>query len=530
MKTRLPIVVFIAALLAGTAGNVADGFNEDELQHLHAAWLVGQGQIPYRDYFDHHPPLFHFAAAPIMSAVGTNYILLFAITRLLAITVAVGCALLFSRLTPKSAGRSVMLLSGALVVVSRPSDILFYFRPDSIAMLLVLAAVAMTLSRRRPALSALASGACLGTAVFFTQKVLALAPAFLIWNISAIVQHRAGRKEHAVRLGALIAGIAIPVCLMLAWLAHYGVVQGFLEGPIGFGAHWHQPDGWRKFAQEPVLLGFGTVVLGVAWAIRSLGAWLKGDERWPGDALLALLAVCGLAGFLRTPAPTPQAYFMTVHVWLLACAVRLITAWTADETAPVTRTQLIAGIVGALALLNPTNGLAAAFLWGGVYFVWRAVSAKMKLGRKSIPAIAALGTVAVVVFCFTQADRLRRGTAVTQIRSLEEIDRLIPPGGQVLTTWPILTPARPHATYHWFSDIGMYTSMPRGTLQTEYLNAMADRKTVVVVCDPSVIEKMVPAVWTKLRREFLEADIPPDGLRGGHVFVRLVGGQGRPLH
>ena len=29
-------------------------FNPDELQHLHIAWLVSQGEIIYRDFWEHH--------------------------------------------------------------------------------------------------------------------------------------------------------------------------------------------------------------------------------------------------------------------------------------------------------------------------------------------------------------------------------------------------------------------------------------------------------------------------------------------
>ena len=29
----------------------------DDLEHIHASWLVWQGYIPYTDYFEHHHPL-----------------------------------------------------------------------------------------------------------------------------------------------------------------------------------------------------------------------------------------------------------------------------------------------------------------------------------------------------------------------------------------------------------------------------------------------------------------------------------------
>ena len=37
----------------------------DESQHLHVAWLVAQGRVPYRDFWEHHLPFFHYGLAPL---------------------------------------------------------------------------------------------------------------------------------------------------------------------------------------------------------------------------------------------------------------------------------------------------------------------------------------------------------------------------------------------------------------------------------------------------------------------------------
>jgi len=38
---------------------------QDHAEHLHASWLVWQGEVPYRDFFEHHNPLLWFVLAPI---------------------------------------------------------------------------------------------------------------------------------------------------------------------------------------------------------------------------------------------------------------------------------------------------------------------------------------------------------------------------------------------------------------------------------------------------------------------------------
>lgn len=48
----------------------------DHAEHLHAAWLVWQGEVPYRDFFEHHNPLLWYILAPLTAAFyGSAFIL-----------------------------------------------------------------------------------------------------------------------------------------------------------------------------------------------------------------------------------------------------------------------------------------------------------------------------------------------------------------------------------------------------------------------------------------------------------------------
>src|SRR5262249_4054839 len=40
-------------------------FNHDEIEHLHAAWLISIGQLPFRDFLEHHHPTLWFLAPPL---------------------------------------------------------------------------------------------------------------------------------------------------------------------------------------------------------------------------------------------------------------------------------------------------------------------------------------------------------------------------------------------------------------------------------------------------------------------------------
>lgn len=69
-KLRSPVVrrvVFcLVIILYGLGAFLSQirGFDQDEFLHVHAAWSIFKGLLPYRDYFDHYTPLFHVFLVP----------------------------------------------------------------------------------------------------------------------------------------------------------------------------------------------------------------------------------------------------------------------------------------------------------------------------------------------------------------------------------------------------------------------------------------------------------------------------------
>ena len=60
-------------MLLHALGTRRDLVQLDEFEHLHAAWLVSQGQTPYTDFFEHHTPLFYFLGAPFLSVAKPGF-------------------------------------------------------------------------------------------------------------------------------------------------------------------------------------------------------------------------------------------------------------------------------------------------------------------------------------------------------------------------------------------------------------------------------------------------------------------------
>src|SRR5262245_37034538 len=68
------IVLTVAAYVARLWLLRVRDFDPDEFEHLHAGWLFANGMLPYRDFFQIHPPWFYFLLRPLFHffAVETN--------------------------------------------------------------------------------------------------------------------------------------------------------------------------------------------------------------------------------------------------------------------------------------------------------------------------------------------------------------------------------------------------------------------------------------------------------------------------
>ncbi|RJP40683.1 MAG: hypothetical protein C4547_02460 [Phycisphaerales bacterium] len=65
--TRVACIGVIAlALAARWQFGQNHALDDDELQHLHFAWCIGQGIVPYRDFWDNHTPALHHLLATLL--------------------------------------------------------------------------------------------------------------------------------------------------------------------------------------------------------------------------------------------------------------------------------------------------------------------------------------------------------------------------------------------------------------------------------------------------------------------------------
>jgi hypothetical protein len=200
----------------------------DEFEHAHAAWSVSHGLLPYRDFFEHHPPAFYLLAAPLFGdpAVATNVA---AAAR--ALTLARAAMWVITVLSVIAVYRIGVLvhgrLAGALAALllatsSQFLESMLEFRPDVPAVLCLVAAILGVIgpderdasSRRRMQL--FAAGVAFGAALLFTQKAIFAAPGLML---ALLVRRR------AVPILLFAAGVIAPIAITLWWFARHDALR-----------------------------------------------------------------------------------------------------------------------------------------------------------------------------------------------------------------------------------------------------------------------------------------------------------------
>ena len=113
--------------------------NVDEREHLYASYLVHNGYLPYRDFFEHHHPLLWYTFAPFLHFFdNTPYI--WYIIRTFSLVLIFGCAYLVYKITNLLSENKITAFTAAIFYTG--FDIIHYsgteFRPDNLMILLFL--------------------------------------------------------------------------------------------------------------------------------------------------------------------------------------------------------------------------------------------------------------------------------------------------------------------------------------------------------------------------------------------------------
>jgi hypothetical protein len=444
----------------------------DEFEHLHVAWCMANGLVPYRDFFEHHTPWLHFLIAPFFRfyAVACDpdaaIAFIFFARRIAMVLAGVAIALTFllARLwRGEIAGwMSAVLLSTAVVFVHKTLEI----RPDGLAMVLWLGALVAIVGalgdgqvspRRNNALFAL-SGFMLGGAIMSTQKILVIMPSIslaMIWYLCAGTD-RLNRRVAGVL--CQFGGFCVALGATVAYFWAHGALRAFVEDNLILNLEWQSsfPRYFfvlQRFCENPVLMTLGAIGL-----VREIPATFR-KLTFNADKLLMLATVGAMSGVYLLPEPWPQYYLTFVPLLCLYAAALLVFVAGkisgADRTAslPVEIAYAIAlGLLCCSAIaLSPIQVPHSAPVAFGVLLL----AGIIVLFRAPVAGLVLL-LIAFSVHPYQQM-RMQFGetTDAIQLRKLRYVLSNTRPTDTVLDSWSGLGVFRPHAYFYFFVHGGI---------------------------------------------------------------------------
>lgn len=487
----------------------------DELQHMHSAWLASEGQTPYREYFEHHTPLFYFQLAPILSTMQpaesfrSAYDALEA-GRMIAWlwTVVIIVALVALGFYWRGGTRGAV--TGALAACFLCGVPQFWvkvleIRPDGPSVALVLGGTAFLLVglglgskaiarqsrsvRRGPSTSAcVAGGALLGLAILHTQKVLFLGPGLLLFGMGYVADAHGpgGRRQRFLRGIAAGSGVLLAALVVTAYFGARGALEEFVwfNGP--FNAAWEAhfsplPLMGMLLQENPVFFGLGAF----GAALRATSAF-RSARPASGDAFLIATLGSGIAGLFWIQEPYLHCYQIVLPFVALFAAEALVASVDALLTEP----RYLRPVIGSLPEERATQ-LAAWLRPGGAAH-----------GRGLSPAAAIVAVALAIPLSGLSDDsegRTPKGItkeAIRWVMATTETD------DSIVNGWPPFGVFRPHAWFYWSHQPSMAPMIPEAAKRRFVRRVVQADLRPELVSRGGLVEQLSPRLRRYLDRHY----------------------------
>ncbi len=244
--------------------------NHDEVEHMHAAWMVSIGERPFADFFEQHPPVYWYLISPVAGATDNPQLFAF-VARLFDLACLAGMLVVFHRLVkriePDAAGPwPVLLLFGAYIFTRN----MMVVRPDPLMALLAFAGLDAWfayLDEPRLARAALA-GVLFGAATAVLQKAGVMMALVVAAAAITFCMHRERRRALALGIVTMGACSLAPLALLAvaAWHGGWLAEMWFCNVPFNKFFYLEAPVAARSsfmttfkdvLATNPVIVALG---------------------------------------------------------------------------------------------------------------------------------------------------------------------------------------------------------------------------------------------------------------------------------
>lgn len=207
-------VFFVLALITG----YYKFYNNDEIEHLHSAWYIIHGSVPYRDFFQHHNPLLWYLLLPFLSLFGDTLTTITAARLFMSVVLLGTACLTYLCASAISRSRETGLVAVALLF----STVLFMekgieIRPDVPQVLFGMASVYCLIRfyQNSSNRALLLSGLFASVSFLFLQKTV-----FLFASYGLVMAYGVYRKDITLKNVAYFLAGAVPPLLLFAGFLH----------------------------------------------------------------------------------------------------------------------------------------------------------------------------------------------------------------------------------------------------------------------------------------------------------------------
>jgi 4-amino-4-deoxy-L-arabinose transferase-like glycosyltransferase len=515
-------------------------FDPDEFQHLHSARQIYNGEIPYRDYFDHHTPFLHFILSGLYPIVGEDINILFVARSLMLVFTAVIFYLTFilaKQLYGVDAGLyATLFLSYVLIFLEKTLEI----RPDLGAVIFWLASMIFMIKGLYNKTSwkwYLLSGLSMGTALMFTQKSMFGLPGIFIALAYPFIDRRVGIawRQHLRLTLAFLIGIATPVLLTCLFFLAHGALWDFINCNFIMNSHWKlrfSPLGYIKqmFQQNPFfpIMGLAGLLVNIFWMTRR-------EEIAKGIFVPIFCTISVLVGLFILPVPYRQYY--QIFIPLLAIYSGFIIKKCIEfdfRQIEVNRKTIFsfffAGIIlglvianlifflnmskpaltnlnSSLKFLHQKPNMLYLIIW--IPFIISAVLTFIFGKRKYAFMLISIGIIIHPLDqMITQFSQKNDG----QIASIQYIMANTDPSEAVLDGWSGYGFLRPNAYYYFFLHSEMRAMLNEKELTDDLIKSIEGRNTKIVIYDGDL--KTLP----KKTQDYITTNFVPTGQ--GDLYIR----------
>lgn len=259
----------VSALAVHWIGLRRETIQLDEFEHVHAAWLVSQGQTPYTDFFQHHTPLFYYAGGLVLKFMrpGFEAILNLRLFMLVLTVLTAAAGWLWLRRYGRIHGLlAVCLLAANSTMLSLGHTIFL----DTISVPFLVASAMLMAGGDRKTRWMLASGICFGFAVLCNLKASMAVFAPIVLMASRGWAARGDRRRLRAWVddnAAFVGGGVISILFVVAILGRTASIDMWrycVEMNLGWKA---------RVSGLPTLLGVVWRELFVTFAAVAFAAW-----------------------------------------------------------------------------------------------------------------------------------------------------------------------------------------------------------------------------------------------------------------